>query len=92
MKCHGKKKARGELDFSKYTESRHVAADFRRWSHVIEFIRKEEMPPEDEPQPTLEERKAATQSLERVWQMTNRAILALRPHGGAEMQRRHQSP
>lgn len=66
VRCHNKTKARGELDLSRYTESRHVTGDFRRWLHVIEFIRKGEMPPSDELQPTLEERKVVTQTLETI--------------------------
>jgi hypothetical protein len=66
VRCHNTKQARGELDLTRYTEARHVTADFRRWNNVIEFIRDGEMPPEDEPQPTLEERKQVTESLEAI--------------------------
>ena len=40
--------------------------DFRRWNHVVEFIRNGEMPPEDEPQPTLEERNGVVAALETI--------------------------
>ena len=66
VRCHNSKKARGELDLSRYTEAGHVTANFRRWNHIIEFIRDGEMPPEDEPQPTIEERKVVTEALEAI--------------------------
>lgn len=66
VRCHNSQKARGELDLSRYSEARHVTADFRRWNHVIEFIRDGEMPPEEEPQPTIEERKLVVEALETV--------------------------
>ena len=57
--CHNKKQAKGELDLTRYVRDGDVATDFRRWNNVIEFVRKGEMPPNDKPQPTLEERDAA---------------------------------
>lgn len=66
LRCHNREKARGELDLTRYADAGKVAADFRRWNDVIEFIRDGEMPPDDEPQPTIEERKVATQALEAI--------------------------
>jgi hypothetical protein len=66
VRCHNREMARGELDLTRYTEARHVSADFRRWNHVIEFVRDGEMPPENEPQPTIEERRVATETLEAI--------------------------
>lgn len=66
VRCHNSKEARGELDLSRYAAARDVTADFRRWSHVIEFIRGGEMPPEDEPQPTIEERTQVAAALEAI--------------------------
>jgi hypothetical protein len=63
VRCHGTTKPKGELDLTRYTEARQVTADFRRWENVVEFIRNGEMPPEDEPQPTLEERKAVNEAI-----------------------------
>ena len=62
--CHGKKKANGDLDFSRYCESQEVVRDFRHWSNVIEFIRDGEMPPpEEKNQPTLDERERVVAAL-----------------------------
>jgi hypothetical protein len=65
-RCHNSKQARGELNLSRYTEDRHVTADFRRWNHIIEFVRDGAMPPEDEPQPTIEERNKVVGTLETI--------------------------
>jgi hypothetical protein len=64
--CHNTKRARGELDLTRYTRDRDVTSDFRHWNHVVEFIRKGAMPPSDKLQPTLEERNAAAQAIEAI--------------------------
>lgn len=64
VRCHNNTEARGELNLSRYTEARQVTQDFRRWQNIIQFIRHGEMPPEDEKQPTLEERKVVIDKLQ----------------------------
>ncbi|WP_145092254.1 DUF1592 domain-containing protein [Anatilimnocola aggregata] len=64
--CHSKQQAKGELDLTRYGRDRDVTSDFRRWNSVVEFIRGGEMPPEDEPQPTLEERNAVVAAIETI--------------------------
>ena len=64
--CHNKERPRGELDLTRYTRDLDVSNDFRRWSHVLEFVRKGAMPPNDKPQPTIEERKAVIAAIESV--------------------------
>lgn len=66
QRCHQGEKVRGEFDLSRYAKAGDVIADFRRWSHVIEFIRDGKMPPDDEPQPTIEERKQMIGILEAI--------------------------
>src|SRR3954471_16396404 len=55
-RCHGEKKHKG--DFRMDTLSRDFAsgADAGHWSDVLDRISAAEMPPEDEKQPTAEER------------------------------------
>jgi hypothetical protein len=65
-RCHQGEKVRGEFDLGRYTKAGEVVADFRRWSHVIEFIRDGKMPPDDEPQPTIDERMQAVGILEAI--------------------------
>lgn len=64
VSCHGERRARAELDLSRYPTSREVIADFRRWSHVVEFIREGEMPPARDPQPSPAERQEVVDALE----------------------------
>ena len=61
-----KRLAKGELDFTRYVGDRDVTNDFRHWNTIIEFIRDGEMPPEDKPQPTLEERNAVVAAIETI--------------------------
>jgi hypothetical protein len=65
-RCHNSKLSRGELDLSRYTEAAQVTKDFRHWNNIIEFIRGGEMPPEEELQPTIEERTQITKVLESI--------------------------
>lgn len=74
--CHSKEKPRGELDLTRYSRDRDVASDFRRWNHVLEFIRKGAMPPSDKPQPTIEERKAVVEVIESI------LLVEARKHAG----------
>lgn len=65
VECHNPKKARGELDLTKYGTEKSVTAHFRRWQNIIEFIRDGEMPPEDSKlQPTIEERNVVIRAVE----------------------------
>lgn len=62
--CHEPRKAKGGLDLTRYGSERDVTDDFRRWNSIVDFIRRGEMPPEDEKQPSLEERNAAIAAVE----------------------------
>ncbi len=56
VECHNSKTTEGQLDLTKYTTAEAVAADYRKWEHVVTFVTKEEMPPPDAKQPTQAER------------------------------------
>ncbi|MCA9071348.1 MAG: DUF1587 domain-containing protein, partial [Planctomycetaceae bacterium] len=65
--CHNSRETRGELDLSRYRVSGDVTRAFRRFSHVIEFIRNAEMPPSDaSKQPTPEQRTAVVRALKAI--------------------------
>ncbi|MEO8498021.1 MAG: DUF1587 domain-containing protein [Planctomycetota bacterium] len=66
VECHAGAKAKGELDLTRFAKSSDVAASFRRWNNVSEFIRSGEMPPEDAEQPTIDERNAVVQTIEKI--------------------------
>ena len=56
VECHNSKTEEGELDLTRYSSAEQVAADYRKWEHVVTFVTKEEMPPPDAKQPTPAER------------------------------------
>ena len=64
--CHRKDKSKGELDLTRYATERDVTADFRRWKNIADFIRNGEMPPEGEPQPSIDERQAVLSAIEDI--------------------------
>jgi hypothetical protein len=74
--CHNTERARGDLDLMRYTRDLDVTSDFRRWNHVLEFVRKGAMPPNDKPQPTIEERKAVVAAIESI------LLVEARKHAG----------
>lgn len=54
--CHGGKKVKGKVDFTKIKSGKDVADAFELWEKVSEVIRHQDMPPEDEMQPTEAQR------------------------------------
>jgi len=65
VECHNSKKARGELDLTKYATEKSVTSHFRRWQNITAFIRDGEMPPEDSKlQPSIDERNAVIGAVE----------------------------
>ena len=65
VECHNPKKARGELDLTKYSTEKSVTSHFRRWQNITAFIRDGEMPPEDSKlQPTIAERNLVIGAVE----------------------------
>ena len=50
--CHGGKKVKGEVDFTKIKTGKDVADAFELWEKVTGVIKHKDMPPEDEKQPT----------------------------------------
>ena len=57
VQCHGGEKVNGEVDFSKITTQEKADSEFELWETVIEVIKENEMPPEDNP-PLSEKEKA----------------------------------
>jgi hypothetical protein len=54
IRCHGGEKVKGKVDFTKAD----LGANSELWEKVADVLEHEEMPPEDEKQPTAEERTA----------------------------------
>ena len=57
IKCHGKEKIKGEVDFSKITTQVDADSQFELWETVTEVIMANEMPPEDNPPLSAKEKK-----------------------------------
>lgn len=57
LECHGGKKVKGHVDFSKILTDEDADANFELWETVVEVIEAGDMPPEDEPQLSEERKK-----------------------------------
>ncbi len=57
VKCHGGEKVKGKVDFTVIKSVADIDASFELWETAADALKYEEMPPEDEPQPTAAERK-----------------------------------
>jgi len=55
LKCHGGEKVKGKVDFSKFETEDDATAQYELWETVVDVLEFQEMPPEDEPQPTDED-------------------------------------
>ena len=55
MRCHGPKKAKGDLRLDQISRDFKSGVDGQIWAEVVEKINAGEMPPEDETQPTADE-------------------------------------
>jgi hypothetical protein len=51
VQCHNRKTSEGELDLTRFTSIDMVGEQFRQWEHVVTFLEKQEMPPQDAKQP-----------------------------------------
>jgi hypothetical protein len=57
FKCHANGKKKGGLALDEFLASPNAAEDDKTWEHVLENLRTGEMPPDEEKQPTLDERE-----------------------------------
>ncbi len=59
--CHGAEKQKGDFNFEPYATKADVLHDRKAWEKIAEALESREMPPEDKPQPTEEQRAAIIQ-------------------------------
>ena len=57
VRCHGKDKVKGDIDFTLVATKADVEERFDWWESVVERLQESEMPPEDEAQPSDEEKE-----------------------------------
>ena len=72
FKCHANGKKKGGLALDKWASPDAVMQDQKTWKHVLEALRTGEMPPDDEKQPSLDER-------EKIMAWIDRAVFAVDP-------------
>src|SRR5437867_838203 len=55
--CHSTKLKKGSLDLERFRSPDAIRKDLKPWQMMIEQLEAGQMPPEEKPQPTAEERK-----------------------------------
>ena len=58
FKCHGAEKQKGDFNFEPHAAKADVLADRKAWEKIAELLENREMPPEDKPQPSEDQRQA----------------------------------
>ncbi len=71
--CHGEKKQKAGLALHKVRDDLALLRARKQWREVVRMVESGEMPPEDEPQPTAEERRAFVASVNAVFSTANGA-------------------
>jgi hypothetical protein len=61
--CHGDKKAKAQINLERMAAQPDLAGLFRNWEKVISMLEKNEMPPEEKPQPSDVERRKLINSI-----------------------------
>jgi hypothetical protein len=79
VSCHGPKKAKGDLRLNKLSRDFKSGVDGQIWAEVVEKINAGEMPPEDEPQPTVGEIGKVIAELDERIREGRAARMAARP-------------
>jgi hypothetical protein len=64
LDCHGETKPKAGVNLARYPDARSLGRDRKTWTRVLENVGDGLMPPEDEPQPTDEERTFLAQWIE----------------------------
>ena len=59
QRCHGSERVERELRIDRLSRDFKTGTDGHLWAEIVERINSGEMPPEDEPQPTVDEKYSA---------------------------------
>ncbi len=73
VSCHGEKKQKANLALHAVRDDLALLRARKQWLEVVKMVESGEMPPEDEPQPTAEERRAFVASVQAVFTAANSA-------------------
>ena len=63
VSCHGKDKQKGDFTLHEFRDDLSVLRARKRWRDVVEQVRSGDMPPDDKPQPSAEEKKRFLESV-----------------------------
>ncbi len=63
VSCHGKDKQKGDFALHEFRDDLSVLRARKRWREVVEQVRSGDMPPDDKPQPSAEEKKRFLESV-----------------------------
>ncbi|MCZ6673695.1 MAG: DUF1592 domain-containing protein [Verrucomicrobia bacterium] len=85
FQCHGPDKQKADRRFDGLTDSVTDSKQIELWQEILDMLNLEDMPPEDEPQPTEDERAAMIAS---TTEFVTRAIAELSDTGGHSVLRR----
>ena len=70
ISCHSDEKTKGDINLEQLLLGESVAEHFKTWELVIDMLEFEDMPPEEEPQPSAEQRAQVAASLVDIIQQT----------------------
>jgi Protein of unknown function (DUF1592)/Protein of unknown function (DUF1588)/Protein of unknown function (DUF1585)/Protein of unknown function (DUF1587)/Protein of unknown function (DUF1595)/Planctomycete cytochrome C len=79
LRCHGPEKVERDLRIDQLSRDFKLGADAHLWAEIVERINSGEMPPEDEPQPTIDEIAAVVEQLDSHIREGRAARMAARP-------------
>ena len=79
ISCHGPKKAKRDLRIDELSRDFQSGADGHLWAEIVDRINSGEMPPEDEPRPTLKEIGLVIDELDGKIREGRAARMAARP-------------
>jgi len=79
LSCHGPKKEKGDLRIDTLNRDFKTGVDGQIWAEVVEKINAGEMPPEEEPQPTIDEIEKVVLELDLRIKEGRAARMAKRP-------------
>jgi hypothetical protein len=67
VSCHGKEKQKGDLVLHEFLDGQSLLKARKKWKGILNAVEQHEMPPDDEPQPTDEERRVFLESARAVF-------------------------
>ena len=79
VRCHGPQKEEGDIRIDRLSRDFKAGLDSHHWAEALDKINSGEMPPKDEPQPTLDEIAAFVTTLDSLLKEGRAARMAARP-------------